>query len=64
MLSAGDDDGAKATVSEMLQSFGWPPAVDVDRIDASRELESLCILWVRIGFQRGAWDHAFKPLAG
>jgi 8-hydroxy-5-deazaflavin:NADPH oxidoreductase len=64
MLIAGDDDGAKATVSEVLESFGWPPAVDVGKIDASRELESLCILWVRIGLQRGAWDHAFKLLAG
>ncbi len=64
MLIAGDDDGAKATVAELLQSFGSPPAVDVGRIDASRELESLCIPWVRIGFQRGAWDHAFQLLAG
>jgi predicted dinucleotide-binding enzyme len=64
MFIAGDDSGAKAAVSDLLESFGWPPAVDVGGIDASRELESLCILWVRIGFQRGAFDHGFRLLVG
>lgn len=64
MLIAGDDDGAKATVGEILERFGWPPPVDAGGIDASRELEALCILWVRIGQQRGAFDHAFKLLVG
>jgi hypothetical protein len=64
MLIAGDDDRAKATVGEVLERFGWPPPVDVGGIDASRELESLCILWVRIGQRRGAWDHGFKVLIG
>jgi predicted dinucleotide-binding enzyme len=64
MLIAGDDDGAKRAVAEVLERFGWPPAVDVGGIDASRELESLCILWVRIGAQRGAFDHGFKLLTG
>jgi predicted dinucleotide-binding enzyme len=64
MLIAGDDDEAKATVGKVLESFGWPTPVDVGGIDASRELESLCILWVRIGLRRGAWDHGFKLLVG
>jgi 8-hydroxy-5-deazaflavin:NADPH oxidoreductase len=64
MFLAGDDDAAKATVGEVLESFGWPAPIDVGGIDASRELESLCILWVRIGFRRGAWDHGFKLLLG
>jgi 8-hydroxy-5-deazaflavin:NADPH oxidoreductase len=64
MFIAGDDEVAKATVAELLESFGWPPAVDVGGIDASRELESLCILWVRLGLIRGAWDHGFKLLKG
>jgi DNA-binding NarL/FixJ family response regulator/predicted dinucleotide-binding enzyme len=62
MLIAGNDDDAKATVNGIVTSFGWPPAVDVGGIEAARELEALCILWVRIGGQRGAWDHGFALL--
>jgi predicted dinucleotide-binding enzyme len=64
MIIAGDDADAKAKVGEILASFGWPPPVDAGGIEASRELESLCILWVRIGLQRGSWDHGFKLLTG
>ena len=63
-IIAGDDDGAKATVGDVLVSFGWPAAVDVGGIEGSRELEALCILWVKIGVRRGAWDHGFKLLTG
>jgi predicted dinucleotide-binding enzyme len=58
MLIAGDDDDAKATVSDLLADFGWS-ALDVGGIEQSRQLESLVILWVAIGQRRGAWDHAF-----
>jgi 8-hydroxy-5-deazaflavin:NADPH oxidoreductase len=64
MFMAGDDDGAKATVGALIESFGWPAPVDVGGIEGSRELESLCILWVRLGATRGAWDHGFKLLVG
>src|SRR5947209_4195564 len=64
MLIAGDDEAAKKTVGEVLERFGWPPPVDVGGIEGSRELEALCILWVRIGQQRGTFDHAFKLLIG
>jgi 8-hydroxy-5-deazaflavin:NADPH oxidoreductase len=64
MFIAGNDDGAKAKVGEIIESFGWPPAVDAGGIDASRELEAMCILWVRLGLLRGSWDHGFKLLAG
>jgi hypothetical protein len=62
MFIAGDDDSAKATVAELIESLGWPAAVDVGGIEGSRELEALCILWVKLGAQRGAWDHGFKLL--
>ncbi|HXE46363.1 MAG TPA: NAD(P)-binding domain-containing protein [Conexibacter sp.] len=58
MFIAGDDDAAKASVSEILADFGWK-AFDVGRIERARELESLVILWVAIGQRRGAFDHAF-----
>jgi predicted dinucleotide-binding enzyme len=64
MLIAGDDEQAKRAVEGVLSSFGWPPAVDIGGIEGSRELEALCILWVKIGGARGAWDHGFKLLTG
>ena len=30
----------------------------------ARELEAICIAWVKIGGARGAWDHGFKLLVG
>jgi 8-hydroxy-5-deazaflavin:NADPH oxidoreductase len=62
MFIAGDDDGAKATVAEALDDFGWD-AFDVGGIEQSRQLESLCLLWVAVGKTRGAYDHAFTFVA-
>ena len=64
MLIAGNDDDAKRTVSDAVADFGWPDAVDIGGIEGSRELEAVCILWVKIGGLRGSWDHGFKLLAG
>ena len=64
MLIAGNDDGAKRTVGEVLADFGWSDTVDIGGIEGSRELEEICIAWVKIGGARGAWDHGFKLLVG
>jgi predicted dinucleotide-binding enzyme len=64
MLIAGNDEGAKSTVSDVLADFGWPEAVDIGGIEGSRELEAICIAWVKIGGARGSWDHGFKLLVG
>jgi predicted dinucleotide-binding enzyme len=64
MMIAGNDADAKTTVGRVVEDFGWPPAVDVGGIDASRELEALCILWVRVGGLRGTFEHGFKLLTG
>lgn len=64
MLIAGDDDDAKSLVRDVLADFGWADVVDIGGIEGSRELEALCIAWVKIGGRRGAWDHAFKLLVG
>jgi predicted dinucleotide-binding enzyme len=64
MLIAGDDEDAKRTVGEVLEDFGWPPAVDLGGIEGARELEAMAIAWVKIGAARGAWDHAFALLVG
>jgi 8-hydroxy-5-deazaflavin:NADPH oxidoreductase len=64
MLIAGDDEGAKRTVVDLLADFGWSDTVDIGGIEGSRELEAICIAWVKIGGVRGAWDHGFKLLVG
>jgi predicted dinucleotide-binding enzyme len=64
MLIAGDDEAAKRTVGDVLADFGWPDPVDIGGIEGSRELEAICIAWVKIGGTRGAWDHGFKLLIG
>jgi 8-hydroxy-5-deazaflavin:NADPH oxidoreductase len=64
MLIAGDDADAKHTVTELLADFGWSDTVDIGGIEGSRELEAICIAWVKIGGVRGAWDHGFKLLVG
>jgi predicted dinucleotide-binding enzyme len=64
MLIAGDDEGAKRLVADALADFGWADTVDIGGIEGSRELEAICIVWVKIGGVRGAWDHGFKLLVG
>ena len=64
MLIAGDDEGAKGLVRDVLADFGWNDTVDIGGIEGSRELEAICIAWVKIGGVRGAWDHGFKLLVG
>jgi 8-hydroxy-5-deazaflavin:NADPH oxidoreductase len=64
MLIAGDDADAKHTVTDVLADFGWSDVVDIGGIEGSRELEAICIVWVKIGGVRGAWDHGFKLLVG
>lgn len=64
MLIAGNDEAAKRTVTEVLAEFGWTDVVDIGGIAGSRELEAICIAWVKIGGARGAWDHGFKLLVG
>jgi len=39
MLIAGDDEGAKRTVGDVLADFGWSDVVDIGGIEGSRELE-------------------------
>jgi 8-hydroxy-5-deazaflavin:NADPH oxidoreductase len=64
MLIAGNDQDAKRTVADVLADLGWPDPFDIGGIDGARELEAICIAWVKIGGARGAWDHGFKLLVG
>jgi len=64
MFIAGDDAGAKATVSKILNDFGWPRVIDFGGIEASRWLEAMCIAWVIACSATGNWRQAFKLLEG
>ncbi len=61
MFYCGNDKGAKEIVHTILLSFGWSP-VDIGDITGSRELEPLCILWVKYGMATNTWNHAFTML--
>ena len=45
---SGDDAEAKATVTELLRSFGWTDIIDVGDITAARGTEMLLPIWVRL----------------
>ena len=60
MLIAGDDEDAKRIVGDVLADFGWPDPLHLGGIEGARELEAICIAWVKIGGARGAWDHGFS----
>jgi predicted dinucleotide-binding enzyme len=46
----GDDEGAKAEVRGLLESFGWPAEriLDLGGIEAARGTEAYVILWLRL----------------
>ena len=61
MFICGNDEGAKKTVTGILEQFGWETA-DMGKVEAARAIEPLCILWCIPGFLRNDWMHAFKLL--
>jgi len=61
MFICGNNEPAKATVTKILDQFGWETA-DMGTAEASRAIEPLCILWCIPGFTRNEWTHAFKLL--
>jgi 8-hydroxy-5-deazaflavin:NADPH oxidoreductase len=62
MFIAGNDAEAKRKVEDILKEFGWASVVDVGGIEQARQLESLCILWVRSGIKLQNFDIGFKLL--
>ncbi|MGD0733301.1 MAG: NAD(P)-binding domain-containing protein [Terracidiphilus sp.] len=61
MFIAGNDEGAKKTVTGILDQFGWETA-DMGNAEGARAIEPLCMLWCIPGFTRNQWTHAFKLL--
>jgi predicted dinucleotide-binding enzyme len=50
LFVAGDDEGAKSQVVELLGSFGWPAEriVDLGDITGARAMEQYLVLWLRL----------------
>jgi predicted dinucleotide-binding enzyme len=61
MFICGNNDGAKAEVSEILDYFGYETE-DMGKVEAARAVEALCMLWCIKGFTENQWTHAFKLL--
>jgi predicted dinucleotide-binding enzyme len=62
MLICGNDAGAKKKVEQILHDFGWTSVVDIGGIEGSRELEAICIAWVKAAFSLHDFQIAFKLL--
>jgi 8-hydroxy-5-deazaflavin:NADPH oxidoreductase len=45
---SGDDTEAKATVAELLRSFGWTDIIDLGDISAARGTEMIMPIWLRL----------------
>ncbi|CAN5324478.1 NAD(P)-binding domain-containing protein [soil metagenome] len=61
MFICGNDAGAKAETTKILDQFGWETA-DMGMAAGARAIEPLCMLWCIPGMRGGGWAHAFKLL--
>ena len=62
MWICGNDAAAKEKVKGILKEFGWSSVIDLGGIENSRELESLCVLWVKSALVLGTWNVGFRLL--
>ena len=61
MFICGNDAAAKATVTGILDRWGWE-IEDCGGVEAARAIEPLAMLWCIPGFLKNDWVHAFKLL--
>jgi 8-hydroxy-5-deazaflavin:NADPH oxidoreductase len=52
MLMVGDDTGAKALVSGLIEQLGWRP-VDAGSLSSALHLEHLALLWIKMARVQG-----------
>ncbi len=57
---SGDDAGAKATVTELLGSFGWKDIIDLGDLSTARGAEMLLPIWLRLMNTLGTPAFNFK----
>jgi 8-hydroxy-5-deazaflavin:NADPH oxidoreductase len=60
VFMSGNNAGAKATVKDMLQSFGWQDILDLGDISSSRAVEMLMPIWLRVYGVLGQTPYNFK----
>jgi predicted dinucleotide-binding enzyme len=48
VLICGNDAGAKATVSKLLESFGWRDIIDLGDLTAARGMEMILPVWLKL----------------
>lgn len=61
MFICGNQDRAKARVTQLLETLDWEVA-DMGTAEGARAIEPLCQLWCIPGLRGGSWSHAFKLL--
>ena len=61
MFICGNDPGAKAQATAILEQFGFDIS-DMGKVEGARAIEPLCILWCIPGLTTNQWGHAFKLL--
>ena len=54
MFVAGNDEGAKSAVVDLLRAFGWEDILDLGGIEAARGMEMYLPLWLRLWGAIGA----------
>ena len=52
---AGNDAEAKATVADLLRSFGWRSILDLGSIEAARGMEMYMVLWLSVAQAQGTY---------
>ena len=57
---AGNDEGAKATVIALLESFGWSDVIDLGDITGARGAEMVLPIWLRLMNTLGGPAFNFK----
>ncbi len=61
---SGNDEDAKAKVTEFLQSFGWMDIFDLGDITSARGTEMMMPLWLRAFGKLGNVPYNFKIVVG
>lgn len=61
MFICGEDDTAKAVVSELCAGLGWS-TVDIGGIEGARYLEPMAMVWISTFMKQGSGNHAFALL--
>jgi predicted dinucleotide-binding enzyme len=61
---AGDDPEAKATVADLLRSFGWRSILDLGGIEAARGMEMYVMLWLSVARTFGTESFNLRLVRG